>query len=398
MSSKFSKSSESSDSSKFSKSSESSDSSKFSESNEISRSSESSDSSKFSESNEISRSNESSDSSKFSESNEISRSNESSDSSKFSESNEISRSNKSNESSESNESNESNEFSKIFSKVILSGEHSVLRGGYAVVAPNKNYFLEYDLKKAERFSLVLSDKESPYEVLFLGLIESALILSKTEKKDLNVRVEVKTIVPLGEGLGGSAALCVFVARVFLFANLLEESEAFSFAHEIENIFHDQSSGLDVAGCMSDQIIFYQRGVKKIQELKPELKGYSFTIHRTGEKGETKDCIEQVLKLRGEDKNLFNSLDDKMSEASIHIREGLESGNLSLVMKSFKETTDIFRSWGLISFKIEQKMEEIKNLGALSVRLTGSGQGGCVVAIWLREKIPEKFISSVFLNI
>ena len=286
---------------------------------------------------------------------------------------------------------------RIFSKVILSGEHSVLRGGYAVVAPNKNYFLEYDLKKAKAFSLKLAEDIKPYELLFLGLIESALSLSNSTIEDLKVEVKVSSLVPLGEGLGGSAALCVFVSRLFLFTNILKDTEIFPFAHEIENVFHGQSSGLDVAGCMSDQIILYRRGVKKIQELNLELKSYSFTIHQTGERGETKDCIEQVLKLGEKNKDLFNSLDDRMSEASLQIKNGIEQNEADLILQSFIETTEIFQSWGLIPQSIKEKMTDLENMGALAVRLTGSGRGGCLVAFWKENILPEKYNESIFLK-
>jgi mevalonate kinase len=287
---------------------------------------------------------------------------------------------------------------KVFSKVILSGEHSVLRGGYAVVAPNKNHFLEYNFEEADKFSIELSEDIAPYELLFLGLVESALALSKSSIEDLKVKVKVTSIVPLGEGLGGSAALCVFVARLFLEAGLLDENEVFSFAHEIENVFHGQSSGLDVAGCMTDKIILYQRGVKKIQEIESKLEGYSFTIHQTGEKGETRDCIEHVLKLKEKDKDLFNLLDDKMSEASLKIKSGFEKADIDLVIESFNETTDIFKQWGLVPNTVKVLMEDLKSDGALAIRMTGSGFGGCLVALWDKASYPKPYEKLVFLKI
>ena len=287
---------------------------------------------------------------------------------------------------------------KIYSKVILSGEHSVLRGGYSVVAPNKNYFLEYDLEKSDSFEIELLEDIKPYELLFLGLVESALGLSNAKREDLKVKAFVSSIVPLGEGLGGSAALCVFVARMFLFSGILKEDEVFSFAHEIENVFHGQSSGLDVAGCMTDKIILYQRGVKEILELDIKLQGCVFTIHQTGEKGETKDCIEQVLKLRGEDKNLFNSLDDQMSEASLKLQKGLEENNIESLVKSFKETSEIFKSWRLLPDLIKSQMNDLESKGALATRLTGSGLGGCIIALWSAESLPGQYQEHVFLKI
>jgi mevalonate kinase len=44
---------------------------------------------------------------------------------------------------------------QVFSKVILSGEHSVLRGGVAVVTPLKSHSLSYKINKADSFLLIL---------------------------------------------------------------------------------------------------------------------------------------------------------------------------------------------------------------------------------------------------
>jgi len=286
----------------------------------------------------------------------------------------------------------------IYSKVIVSGEHSVLRGGYAVVVPNKNYHLDYEFSRASEFKLTLSDDVSPYELLFLGLIESAFSLSASSKKDLKVKAHVFSIVPLGEGLGGSAALSVFVARLFNFSDLLHEDEVFSFAHEIENVFHGQSSGLDVAGCLNDQISLYKKGVKKLLSIEAKALSCVFTIHHTGLKGETKNCIDHVEKLRKADKLLFESLDEKMSESSLKVKQSFETGKLSLLVESFNETTEIFKEWGLLNPEILEQMQVLKSKGARACRLTGSGFGGCILALWSKGSVPKEFFDSVFLDL
>ncbi len=286
----------------------------------------------------------------------------------------------------------------IYSKVILSGEHSVLRGGYAVVVPNKNYHLDYEFLSADKFELTLSDTVSPYELLFLGLIESAFSLSASSKEDLKVKAHVFSIVPLGEGLGGSAALSVFVARLFNFSGLLFEEEIFSFAHEIENVFHGQSSGLDVAGCLNDQISLYKKGVKKLLSIEPQPLSCVFTIHHTGLKGETKNCIDHVEKLRKANKLLFESLDEKMSEASLKVKSSFETGKISFLVEAFNETSEIFNEWGLLNPQILEQMQTLKSKGALACRLTGSGFGGCIIALWGKGCVPEEFFESIFLDL
>jgi mevalonate kinase len=286
----------------------------------------------------------------------------------------------------------------IYSKVILSGEHSVLRGGYAVVVPNKNYHLDYKFLKAREFKLSMSDEVSPYELLFLGLVESAFSLSSSTKDDLLIHAHVSSIVPLGEGLGGSAALSVFVARLFLFAGLLSDDEVFSFAHEIENVFHGQSSGLDVAGCLNDQISLYKKGVKKLISIEPKSLGLVFTIHHTGLKGETKACIDHVEKLRKSDKLLFESLDERMSESSLKVKSSFETGKPLLLIEALNETTEIFNEWQLLNPQIKEQMKMLKIKGALASRLTGSGFGGCLLALWQKGETPSEYSKNIFLDL
>ena len=286
----------------------------------------------------------------------------------------------------------------IFSKVILSGEHSVLRGGGAIVAPNKNYAFEYKLEKSTEFKLNYADDVKKYEILFLGTFERGLELLGLKDDSLKVTVDIKSIVPLGSGLGGSAALCVFVAKVFNFCGLIDERIVFSFAHSIENMFHGKSSGLDIAGCMSDQVIFYKEGDLSSINISPKLKGLVFTVHESGESGDTKSCIKKVLELKKQNLELFQRLDKEMSHSSQELKIGFETGDVDLLVKSFEKTKSVFAAWGLETEKIKNIYKNLSDKNALASRLSGSGMGGALVALWKKESLPSEFSDSVFLEL
>lgn len=269
---------------------------------------------------------------------------------------------------------------QVFAKVILCGEHSVLRGGAAVVAPLKTKSLDFEIEHSDFYELNYTDETAPYEILIEGTLEKALKVLGKNKEDLKVKILLKTLVPLGRGLGGSAALSVFVSRVMKFLSFIEEERIFSFSVELENMFHGESSGVDIAGCLSESLHLYVRG-EALKKLKPNISNLIFGLVDTGDSGDTEECIERVLKLKKENKNLFYELDSNMDEASKMMAKALENGETDLLVKSFDLANSVFESWGLVTPSMKELTKDLKDKGALAVKPTGSGMGGYVLSIW-----------------
>ncbi|MGH1467518.1 MAG: mevalonate kinase family protein [Bdellovibrionales bacterium] len=283
---------------------------------------------------------------------------------------------------------------QVFSKVILCGEHSVLRGGMAIVAPLKAHSLSYDIETSESFNISYADKVKPYEILFEGTIDKALSILNKTRADLKVSVHVETIVPLGKGLGGSAAVSVFIARVMKFLNFIEDERTFSFSVELENMFHGESSGVDIAGCLSSGPQSYLRG-EPLKEISSNLKDIFFGLVETGEVGETEVCIEQVLKIKLENKELFQELDFRMDQASKELVSALNEGSLEGVKDAFGLAKSAFMEWKLVTPKMGEKMKELMSKGALAVKPTGAGMGGYILSVWSDEDLAKKACSKVF---
>ncbi len=272
---------------------------------------------------------------------------------------------------------------QIFSKVILCGEHSVLRGGMAVVAPFKLHSFKYDIEASNEFILSYSEKVFPYQILFEGTFDKALSILNRKKNDLKVKIKIESMVPLGKGLGGSAAVSIFISRVMNFLSFIKEEGLFSFAMELENMFHGDSSGVDIAGCLSSGPCSYLRG-KPIKKIKTNFKNVIFALSDTNEISETEVCIQKVESLKIKNKKLVQSLDISMDKASKNIVKALEENNLELLIISIKSANKIFNQWGLITLQMFEKIKELKNAGALAVKPTGSGMGGYLLSIWKKE--------------
>ncbi len=272
---------------------------------------------------------------------------------------------------------------QIFSKIILCGEHSVLRGGMAVVTSLKSHSFKYDIETSNKFILSYSKQVRPYEILFEGVFDKALSILGRKRNDLKVKIKIESIVPLGKGLGGSAAVSVFISRVMRFLSFIKEERLFLFAVELENMFHGESSGVDIAGCLSSGPHSYLRG-KSIKKIETNLKNVMFALSDTNQIGETDVCIQKVESFKMKNKKLFYSLDMKMDKASKDIVKALEENNLELLTMGIKSANKIFNQWGLVTLKMFEKIKELKDAGALAVKPTGSGMGGYLLSIWKKE--------------
>ncbi|HPI40635.1 MAG TPA: hypothetical protein PLJ21_07505, partial [Pseudobdellovibrionaceae bacterium] len=125
---------------------------------------------------------------------------------------------------------------KSYGKWILSGEHAVLRGGTAIVYPLKSRFVEWSYtSQIQTQDLMFQFKGihgAELEILILGLLEKAFEKLKISKKEILGKVQIFSSLPLGAGLGASAALCVSVAKWFHHLGLLPIEQLFTFSKEL----------------------------------------------------------------------------------------------------------------------------------------------------------------------
>ena len=137
-----------------------------------------------------------------------------------------------------------------FGKWILAGEHSVLRGSPALVFPLKSRILKFLFRPDPLARELKLKSDGPIgkelELLFWGVFKKALEMKNQSNDPFKGEVFIQSEIPLGAGLGASASLCVATTRWFQSMGLVSESEKHEFARELENMFHGESSGVDIA--------------------------------------------------------------------------------------------------------------------------------------------------------
>jgi mevalonate kinase len=279
---------------------------------------------------------------------------------------------------------------QTYGKWILLGEHAVLRGYKALVFPikQKQLLLHYQALPQSLSASFSGESGKIIEHLFWRVVKHAQHLQHSSIQALHGHFHIECNIPIGEGLGASAALCVALAR-FLHAQQWIE-EPLSFAQELEHLFHGKSSGLDIAGVSSEQGIAFQKGLISPCENTWHPHWY---LSSSGQRGLTLDCIKTVQNLWQQDPKKAQSIDKNMEKAVERAEEALHSHHpqrLAWLAESIEEGARCFQEWGLLSKPLEVHMQTLKAQGALAVKPTGSGKGGYVLSLWETPPLSTSF--------
>ncbi len=267
-------------------------------------------------------------------------------------------------------------------KWVLTGEHSVLRGGTALALPHHEIGLTLTFEPTQGTGLSVLPETA--ESLIHELME--LVNSVGENLRPQGRLTIESTIPVGAGLGSSAALCVALSRWMSVPLEIEDSKLTDFATHLEHRFHGRSSGMDVAAISLGEPISFvmgkgssSLGVKKLPQ---------FTFHDTALRSRTSECVLKVEEFRTRSPGVARSVDDAMSAASQLAIEGLVifdrgdiEGGLALLKRAMQQGQKCFESWDLLPDEARRLEEKLMHQGALAVKLTGAGGGGMVVALW-----------------
>lgn len=276
-----------------------------------------------------------------------------------------------------------------YGKWILAGEHAVLRGHGALVFPirKKTLTLRYTAASPELHAEYSGPNGADMQLLFWSVLGQGQQLLGQSLNRLTGQFHIDCSVPIGEGMGASAALCVAMARWFAAQNMLIDESIASFARQLENLFHGKSSGLDIAGVAAETGIYFNQGstCQLQQSWQP-----NWYLSSCGQVGITSHCINQVDQLWQSNPQQAQELDLLMHHSVEKCRAALEindSSSLKRLQEAIQESAACFTAWGLVSESLSQHMKCLSEHGAIAVKPTGSGGGGYVISLW-ENKPPE----------
>ncbi|MBN8537087.1 MAG: hypothetical protein J0M15_08535 [Deltaproteobacteria bacterium] len=301
-----------------------------------------------------------------------------------------------------------------YGKWILSGEHSVLRGQEAIVVPlfSKKLYFEF-LPGSQIDGLrihIEGSHSSDIESIVRALFSKAIEILELKKFNLSGDIRIQNEIPLGSGLGASSSLCVAFGRWFCSMNLIEPNKVYEFSRNLENLFHGESSGVDIAVVLNEKPLIFKRP-QSIEYIENYFKPHLYLSY-SGQRGVTKDCVEKVKKIFLVDPEKAQRLDQSMVETTQLLKQAFivsnEFNNSNAVnsdqnrekqmILGINNAYSIFQEWGLTRGAIDEHISSLKRMGALACKPTGSGGGGYVLSLWPRSMVPSEQTEFEFIPI
>ena len=277
------------------------------------------------------------------------------------------------------------------SKVILLGEHAVVHGVDALVVGMQRG-MQATARRGPAFSIQIpawpdeGEMSEALRVAFFRMFDALAI------SDTSIEFNVVPQIPARAGLGASAALGVACARAVrsLLNCQWDDDTIFNAVWAFENVFHHNSSGVDIrAAATPGPGIYNRKGrYEPLNVPVPPL----MVVH-SGAPGATRDTVQRFsLRLQTGDgaKAQLSALEKRVQEGIA----ALKTQNWELLGKAMTDAHRIL-SWFEVSTGALDKICELAgNTGALGAKLTGGGGGGCAV-ILLADETQRKEMQAVF---
>jgi mevalonate kinase len=200
--------------------------------------------------------------------------------------------------------------------------------------------------------------------------------------DAPAKVVANMNIPIGAGLGSSAALAASVSRALAqFVSTPADRERIERAVSLsENVFHGKASGIDQAAALGGGVFLYQtRGEgKAIQQL--DAKTVRVAICLADKPASTADEVGRVADLHDRHPKRTSQLDELIGGLSKDAAQALLGGDWATVGELMNFNQGLLYSLGCSTGPIEEACFRAREAGALGAKLTGAGGGGCVFAL------------------
>jgi mevalonate kinase len=291
-------------------------------------------------------------------------------------------------------------------KIILFGEHFVVYGEPAiVVAIDRRAYAEAELRQDKRlrfqsanlntscffengvFKVEQGDAKEArlkFEPVKLA-VEKVLAASG---KNVGLDITINSAIPVGAGLGSSAAVVASVtAAVSALLGLeFSKQDIFRIAFEAERVVHGTPSGVDPAIATFGGTLLFQvdTGFKPL-EVKTDI---PLVIGNTGVERSTKIQVEKVRETMDSFPQIADPLRKAAREIVLRAVTALQENDLETLGRLMNINHALLYGIGVSDESLEWLTNAARKAGALGAKLTGAGGGGCMIALARPERLEN----------
>lgn len=304
-------------------------------------------------------------------------------------------------------------------KLILSGEHAVVYGRPALVAAVNRYadatltplddgtvrvhFPQFSddaylsipalsefKKESDRNYAQFLEGERPIRRVLehpAGLIFYAMARALEESGDPSLsgcRVELRTDLPIGCGMGASAAVIVGVLGAYMHQAGFDAAadDLFRWAWDVEKLQHGRPSGVDPYISVHGGLVRFREGRAEPLGTVPMV---LHLVHTGVPKSTTGECVMDVARRLGD-----HFVWDEFAGVTRQLEEAMKSADAARIRESVRDNHRLLCRIGVVPDRVQSFIRELEGEGG-AAKICGAGSiageaGGMVWA--LCDKAPE----------
>ncbi|MBP8974966.1 MAG: mevalonate kinase [Anaerolineae bacterium] len=277
-------------------------------------------------------------------------------------------------------------------KIILFGEHAVVYGQPAIAAPLTAVQVTATaepgspgsgliLHAADLGQTIAAAQAAPDDPFFDALVYPAqLVLEHLRAPMPDLRLTVRSTIPVASGLGSGAALATAIMRALAAAldAPLTDDALNPLVYEVEKRHHGTPSGID------NTVIVYARPVYFVRGTTPQTfavaRPFTLLVADSGQSSPTRLTVADVRRLHDADPPRLDALFACIGEIVRAARQSIESGDVDSLGSLMDENHALLRELTVSSDLLDRLCQVARAAGARGAKLSGGGRGGAIIAL------------------
>jgi len=276
-------------------------------------------------------------------------------------------------------------------KIILFGEHAVVYGQPAVAIPIQDVrasaavsidaSVSAPIIEAKDLKIETTFGAASYPESIMPIIKVIELINEKIVKlpKTGWRLTIWSKIPIGRGLGSSAATSIAIIRALTKAMMkfISPKELIKYSFELEKLHHGTPSGIDNTVISLEKPILFR---KDHEPAAIQSASMFFVVGDTGVSKKTVDVVAQVAEAREKNLEQYDRIFNQMGQIARQGSLALKDGDVKKIGKLMNENHTLLQRINVSSPELENLIDAAKAKGALGAKLCGAGKGGCMVAV------------------